>query len=112
MVRPRFLATSALVVALLTAGVAHALTEAEVLQEAQALLADYQDLEAHVLADDLPHAQMLATYQSLETQRDAVEADRVSLGPSCGCAEVDDALADIAAVSADIAVAVMTWDEQ
>ena len=100
---------AALAAVLLVTTVAWAVTEAELIEQATELEADYQDLKVLVVAHVGPKSAREAAYAALEAQRAQLKADRATL-QGCGCGELDGLIADIDVLSDDIQRALDEWN--
>ena len=105
----------AIVALLVFATVAWAVTEAEVLQTANALPDDYKLLEVRV--DACPKGecqeapQIESDFEDLELERDQLHADRASLDP-CECTGVDAVIADVDDLAKLLGVTIGGFDQQ
>jgi hypothetical protein len=101
----------AFAVTLTCVATASAFTEAELIVRAQALLADYEDLQDRFEADVEPHSVLEAAYDALEVERLELEADRATLPGSCTCVQLDALIHDIQVVSAWMAATIGGWED-
>ncbi len=103
-----------LLVLLLTATVALAVTEQELQTTATALLADYEALEISINACTngiCSEAQQLADdLDDLAVELAQLQSDRATLG-SCGCQQLDATIDDIEDLDGTLGVVVSGWDD-
>ena len=101
---------AAFAVVLFIATVAHALSEPELIAQAEALQHDYQALEVRIREAAETHAVLEADYDALEEARVELEHDRGTL-PGCTCLEIDALLADIGGLSDALGAIIGEWQE-